>query len=148
MTNFSIRDAVANDISFIYDTWLNSYKHDSAVGKSIRSGIYYNEYRFVIDSILEHSKVSVACKVDEPNVIYGYLVSSPNVIHYIFVKDAFRRFDIATTLLASQFKQGEGVQYTHKTFMISDYIDKYPMLTYNPFLLYRTSNTDKESNNA
>ena len=149
MTNYAIRPAQADDISFIYSTWLRSYRNDSAIGLSVRKSVFFESYRLVLDQILAKAatKVLVACKIDEPNVIYGYLVAEPTekILHYIFVKDAFRRFQIAKTLFQTAFPEHGvgGVYITHLTRTASKLeielgYEELGKFLYNPFLLYNT----------
>lgn len=141
MTNHVIRDAHPADIAFIYSTWLRSYRNDSLIGLSVKKSIFFETYRLVLDQILAKNttKVLVACLPEDDSVILGYLVADPTekVLHYIFVKDAFRRFHIAQTLYDKVFSEmGEGVvSITHSTHHVKNFIEKF---TYNPFLLYQT----------
>jgi hypothetical protein len=141
MTNFVTRSVSAEDIPFLYSTWLKSYRNDSETGLSVRKSIFFESYRLVLDHILQKNttKVLVACKPDEPNVIYGYMVAEPNdnVLHYVFVKEAFQRFGIANQLFQQIFPNTSSgsVTITHRTDHARDYCKKF---IYNPFELYRT----------
>ena len=119
-----------NDISFIYASWLNSYRNDSYIGMSVRKTIFYREYQTIIDSILGRGKVIVAVKPDETNIIYGYIIYEPKVLHYVFVKEAFRRLGICKELLRAA---GSPQTATHKT-RSTEFLDT--KFTYNPFILY------------
>lgn len=136
---FSIRLVQSSDIAFIYSTWLNATKYDSDIGKNIRKSVFFEHYRLVIDHILskETTNVLVACKPDEPSVIFGYLVSEPETIHFCFVKESFRNLGIARSLYESAFSDsGEGaVSTTHETQFAEEIIRKH--FDYNPFLLYQ-----------
>lgn len=131
------RQALASDLPFIYKTWLNSYCGDSAIGKSVRKSVFHRDYAKVIDRILTDSGVLIACQPDDPKVIYGYLVFEPRLLHYCFVKEAFRFSGIAKSLVV----KAVGVQnlhvYTHHTGHLKPILEKYPFLTYNPFVLYK-----------
>ena len=135
-----IRKANPSDISFIYSTWLKSYRHNSAVGKSgIRKSVYFENYREVVDHLLQKSTVFVACLPDELDVVLGYLVFEERVIHYCFVKEAFRLLEIATDLIRfADFPQNKETYYTHVTNNLSRVISqKFPNFTYNPFIIYK-----------
>lgn len=139
---FTIREALPEDIPFIYSSWLKSYKHDSFIGKSTRSIIFFPHYREIIDLLLSKAKVLIACKEDEPNVVYGYIVYDDQfeILHYVYVKDSFRRFGIMKSLLYSaSISIDIGIIYTHETFLFKKLIETYNKSIYNPFLLYRRS---------
>ena len=140
MTNFVTRLVQPEDIPFLYSTWLNSYRNDSETGLSVRKSIFFESYRLILDYILQKNttKVLVACKPDEPNVIYGYMVAEPsdNVLHYVFVKEAFQRFGIANSLQQQLFPNTSSgtVTITHRTEYAYNYCKKF---MYNPFRLYQ-----------
>lgn len=142
MNTWSVRKAIPEDIPFIYSSWLNSYKYDSTVGFSVRKGLFFSEYRTILDYILSQSdtKVLVACDPDYPNTIFGYLVYQPNTIHYAFTKESFRNLGIQTSLYNAAELGAGAVYYTHSTYSLRDMIHNHPDLVYDPFRLYRRSN--------
>ena len=140
MTDFKIRPAQGDDLNFIYKSTLDSYRYDSHLGKSCKNSIFYPEYQKVLDTILGKSdtKVLVACKPDEENIIFGYLIYEPLVLHYAFVKEAFRHYNIAKSLFTEAFGDGSvTIQVTHQTKSIGELIRDHPQLVFNPFLLYK-----------
>ncbi len=138
--DFDLRDACGDDLSFIYSTWLESYRYDSFFGKSHRNGVFFPDYQLVLDKLLEESRVVVACVPDSPETILGYIVFEPNLLHYIFVKGAFRRFGIATSLLDYAFPNLErSVCFTHKTYTAFPFIAKHTRLTYRATALLKSN---------
>jgi len=139
MQPFLVRKAIPNDIPFIYATWLNAIKNDSALGLSTTKTLFYESYRLVLDYILSHNAtVLVACKTDEPNVIYGFLVSEDNKLHFCFVKEHFRKLGIARSLFEHSFGKGSPTIYcTHKTKFVEELLRDRSWLVYNPYLLYQ-----------
>ena len=139
---WNIRSAIPRDIPFIYETWLKSYKHDSAIGRCTRSGIFFENYRKVVDKILQDSNTDVACLPDDGDVILGYLVSEDNTLHYAFVKEAFRNIGISKSLLMRRTIDGiplvpqNNFTITHKTFYMEQIVDKYK-LEFNPYVLFK-----------
>lgn len=137
--DISIRSAQSGDIPFIYSTMLKSLQTDSIMGKLTTASIFYKEYRHVIDDILFDSTTLVACDPANPEVVYGYLIyQRPNIIHYAFTKQAFRRLHVQTRLL-NVASLSNPVTITHKTKSIN-----FAQLRYNPFLLYRRSQWNEE----
>ena len=78
----------------------------------------------------------MACLPNDVSVVLGYLVSEPQIIHYVFVKESFRRFGIARMLFDHEHDDLGLTECTHKTF-ISDEIIRNHGLVYNPFLLFK-----------
>lgn len=144
MNTWAIRDPKEADISFIYATWLNSYYSDSHYAyynndqarNCVRKTIYFESYRQIIDHILLDAKVKVACKQDDEDVIFGYLVHEPKLIHYCFVKDAFRGLGVAKSLLESADNAFE-FECTHLTKRLQPYLRRNKHITFNPYKLYK-----------
>lgn len=134
---WKIRSATSEDISFIYATWLPSYFVDTSYYKTVRNRIYYTNYREVIDNILLNARIDVACKEDEPNVIFGYMVSEPEIAHYIFIKEPFRGFKIARALYSNRFGKDDLVIITHQTKHLRPLIEHKENIVFNPFKLYK-----------
>lgn len=144
--DYNLRPAVGNDLPFIFDTFLKSYKMSSAIGKSCRNGIFFDNYRLVVDDILESSSVTIACHKDEPSVIFGYIIHQGNILHYIFIKEAFRNLGLAKALYNHGLQDTDplfGYLYTtHKTF-ISEKIESLKV-PFNPFVLFKAIQPKKE----
>ena len=140
--DFDIREALPDDIPFIYSTFLKSYKLDSQIGKNVRDGIFFNYYKIVVDDILYHSKVLVACDKNNPLIIYSYLIFENECIHYAFTKEAFRRLGILKALYSKATTISPEFQWiTHKT----SYSTKLNLkMSYNPFMLYAALNQQTE----
>ena len=134
--NWIIRDAVGTDLPFIYSTWSKSYRYDSALGKSCRNSIFFPYFNRVMDWILsqDDTQVIVAADPANPNVVYGYLITQPNIVHYAFTKEAFQRWGICLSLMQ---KAGMPQTYTLKTFMCKPIVGKHPEMDFNPFLLFK-----------
>lgn len=129
------RNALPDDISFIYSTWLKSYRTGSGLGLASGKHAYFLLYNSIIDQILKRDGVipTIAADPGEPQVIYGYLVAEPGVVHYIYVKEAFRKFGIASDLYK---RCGKPKIITHRTREITPLLEKYA-LTCNPAFLFQ-----------
>lgn len=134
MSAYKLRQAIPSDINFIYSTWLDSYRYDSTIGKSCPNSTFYPNYQQVIDNLLKDSDVLVACHDESPEVIFGYLVYDSDIIHYCFVKQAFRELGLAYAMWReAQFP----LTFTHKTLSLEPILIKHKELKYNPFLLFQ-----------
>ena len=136
-SDIEIREAFLEDVSFIFATWLRSYRHSSSFAKKISNEIYYARHHLVIDLILkrEGSKVLVAHPKGEPDVILGYVViekqlDGADVCHYTYVKKSFRQMGIASALWKVFDKKDYTI--THYT-TDADWLVKKYNLTYDPY---------------
>lgn len=138
MNQYIIRDAKGADLNFIYDTWLNSYRN-SEIGLKCGTTVFFDNYRFVLDQIFEKSKILIACLPDNEDVILGYAsAAKPDTLHYVFVKEAFRRLGISNALIAAHELSEPAIAITH-TNEFCRHIAKKKHLYYNPFKLYQTN---------
>ena len=111
-----IRPAGPKDISFVYATWLRSYRTGSGLGLIAGKHAYFTLYQHIIDFILQKdtTTVSVAALEANPSVVLGYAVTEPKILHYVFVKEAFRRFGIAKDLYRSAFEKAPAITHITK----------------------------------
>lgn len=126
----TIRPGNADDKNFIYATWLRSLYYGSQMRK-IEQGAFFKAYPAVLDLLLKKpATVLVACLNEDPNVILGYAILEPEVLHWVYVKEAWRKQGIAKSLIGSSVLNSR----THDTDMV-DKIKIIKDLTYNPFLI-------------
>lgn len=136
-TKWILRNARKSDLDFIYATWLNSFHYDSWT-KSIRKSIFFDHYSKVITNLIKDATIIVACLKDEENVICGYIVSEkPNLIHYLYVKEVFRKLGIANDLYEYSFHKDQDIIITHKTRSVHDILRSKENIKFNPFLLFK-----------
>jgi len=134
--NFKVRALQENDINFILSTWLRNYKFSSYFAKPIKNATFYAWHEQVIKRILSRptTRANVCCSTDDDNLILGYSITEQQgdipVIHYVYVKKAFRQFGIAKALLDGNPGKAE---FTHMTFEYDWIKEKYPELEYNPY---------------
>lgn len=103
MKIFNIRESGEKDNSFIINSWLKSIR-ETYPFTQICNDIFYSNHEKKIHQILEQSSTLVAVNCEDPDHIFGYIVyQQPAVIHYLYVKQPFRKLKIASSLIeASQ----------------------------------------------
>lgn len=124
-------------------SWLKSYRHGSYFAKRIRDKQFFAYHHKVLERILARptTTVTVACKPGEENTIFGYLITeffaaeNKTIIHFVYVKDAFRGFGVAKQLLETVKLNPNVCYFSHWTFAVDELIKKYPGMTYNPYLI-------------
>lgn len=102
--------------------------------------VYYDAQHKLIEALLKRCTVLVACSTTDNTQLMGYVVvehiDDVPVLHYAYVKHAFRGLGIATLLLTSAEVTGSGF-YTHRTDSAIRIFDKQQSgLVYNPYLAY------------
>lgn len=137
-----IRPMAETDLPFIYSTWIHAIYNGNRWDKNmlIHKGppfdfysemdepIFHENYRKVIERLMRRSSVKVACLKEDNDVILGWSCSEPEVLHFVFVKDAWRRMGIAKDLVPGN------IQFiTHLT-KIGQYAKK-GHWKFNPFLI-------------
>lgn len=130
---FAFRRNVGADENFIFATWLRCYKHSSAFARRVPDKTFYLHHHAVVAGILDRAEVTVATLADSDSTIIGYSVREPGVLHFVYVKKAFRRMGVATQLLAGT--DVNGCVFTHWTEGWDLLSKKWPNAQYNPYLL-------------
>lgn len=139
------RRVFEEDLSFIYHSWLKSYRSSWAKGlnpsRYMDKDRYYNGQKLMISQCLERSVVLVAVNPEDAFQIFGYVVGEPGlVVHYLYVKEPFRRMGIATLLVDGLKKQcnwtpNDPIIATHGTSVFHDVIAEKYGVEYDPYLL-------------
>lgn len=134
-------ESAENEKAFIYNSWLKSYgKSDEA--RRMIARVYFQGYEKIIKDIFDSGAyVALALNPDDHDQILGYIVFSfddqfnLSIVHYVYVKEAFRKLGIAQRLLASIHSKPkeEAIICTFANEIFDALKDKY-LLTYNPFM--------------
>lgn len=152
----AVRPGTADDVDFIYATWLRSYRHSSAFAAPISNEIFFPSHHLIVERILARKSTSVyiACLPEDPQTIFGYLITEgfyKPIIHFIYVKEAFRKQSIATILLQNAKLDPNKCFFSHLTYACDWLVGskvydpaigkktfrpgKYPTATYDPYLI-------------
>lgn len=129
---YDIRDGAAEDVNFILATFLRGMYYGDSWYSQIPKDIFMQNYKVVAEALLRSPKtvVKVACLKDEPNVILGYSLLSADyqTIHFVFVKNVWRKRGVARSLLPKH-----PVAVTHLTRLGKDLLPKLEQTIFNPF---------------
>jgi len=123
------RDLAPADESFIYATWLRGLRYGNSWFERIDETLYFENYRQVVRALLASCQVKIACLKETPDVIIGYSVSDGPRLHWVHVKENWRRMGIATDLLPKDFSC-----YSHLTKVGIEILKNHKTLIFNPFL--------------
>jgi hypothetical protein len=129
----------ATDKAFVYSTWLRNYKHSSYFAKRIKPHVFFKGHQAVIDHLLNKNscKVFIASPKNDSETILGYLACEPSlsVVHFTFVKEAFRNMGIAKALFKEAGVDTSKIILTHWTYPVDDFMHKYTEMVFNPYAL-------------
>lgn len=137
-----LRAAGKADIPFITSSWLKSYR-DSAAVKGVPNTIYYASHHRVLEHLIPRSTVLVAANPDATEQILGWicaeLVNGAFVLHFLYVKNVFRRFGLAQKLVASLEEVEKPVAhfFTHRTRSMTRW-EQGRRWIYNPYYVWKT----------
>ena len=101
MDEVVLRQATPDDNAFIYATMLRSLAHSSPTFEHVNTSAFYKNYAKVVQHILRKpgTETWVACLQSEPECILGYAIHEADVLHFAFVKKAWRGQGIGRQLI-------------------------------------------------
>jgi len=146
MDLIAFRQPTEADLSFVYSSWLKSYRTSDASRRMVND-VYYGGHKRVIARLLSTSLAIVAVNPEDPDQIYGYIVyaeaAGVPVVHYVYVKQPYRRHGIASQLFAlvrkSYPQTGDlPALATHATDYYDKLRDKWNLL-YNPYVVEKVA---------
>ena len=73
------------------------------------------EHDTILKKIIHKSTITLACDPDDPDTVWGYVCSDGELLHFIYVKSAFRGFGIGGCLLRSAGIPKGRMMISHRT---------------------------------
>jgi len=107
------------DVSFIFNSWLKSYR-SSAFAKDQCNTVYYDNYKKIVGSIINRSLITVLCNPEDEDHLFGYVVfeylpSDNLLVHYIYIKHTYRKAGLAKKLIENIRKSQNPILTSHNT---------------------------------
>lgn len=127
------------DKNLILSSWLKSYR-DAPEVVDVPNELYFSAQQMLIGYIASQADVMVACAHDNPDEILGWVCYQKGpqdslVLHFVYVKKAFRCFGLGTKLMtAAGWVPGSRVWASHRTIKARGFLSKFGT-TYNPYML-------------
>lgn len=145
---FRLRKATQEDVGFIFNAWLKSYKY-SLFAKNITNTIYFSEHHKVIENLLKKHETLIACNNEDPSQIYGFInagqIDGFFCLNYIYVKQSFRNLGVGKALLNGFDHNPEHASViTHWTRMAERLAAKYNFV-YHPYILFNLEESENDS---
>lgn len=131
-----VRPAVDADMPFVFDGWLKSFRMAHAAGPFAIED-YKQVYSVAIQKLLQRAELLIACNPELDDQLYGFLAHekrTPPVVHYVYVKQPFRKHRIATLLMAAaDIPTGKLFYFTYKSPGAGDIAEHWRGATFDPF---------------
>jgi len=122
-SEIAFRSAVQDDMRFIMDSWLRSWRESPWAG-CIRNDLYFATQRATIEGLIARSAEFIVAYLEErPDHILGWgcfeMTGDSCVVHYLYTKDPYLGHGINKSLVerASGSKPGF---YTHRYRQVID----------------------------
>jgi predicted GNAT family acetyltransferase len=147
---FTFRAYEPNDIPFIHSSWENSYYQGLPYIEHLSRAVFRLHHRPVRERILNQPNVTiiVCTSKEDPNLILGWIAvetiptrnnESSIIIHYVYVKEVFKKEGIATHLLNLVTKDSDLILCSHLTErarkIMKEKPSKYKKFVYFPHLI-------------
>lgn len=131
--NYIVRAGTQADEGFIAQCWADTFRGSSPRMKRLADTSLFNKFVYRrIEKILKTAKVKVAGP-QASDIIYGYSVMEPELLHMVYVRKPWRRMGIAKALLKGVSL--ESCAWTTPSQDMSWVCDKYRFLGYQPFYM-------------
>ncbi len=140
---YTFRPHTDNDFAFIQSSWGRSYYEGAGYRRFQFPKEFHERHRPIREAFFKRSsaQVIVCVSKDNPDVIIGWLAYEMNpewkytLLHYVYVKQAFKGFKLASQLLA-QMKTKDPILFTHLTDKADRimYKKRYPNYYFAPHL--------------
>jgi GNAT superfamily N-acetyltransferase len=126
----TLRPAAPEDLPFIYSTWLKGLYGGNSLFGLIPYPTYMAAYSNVLAGLIERNRAIVACLSEDPSVVVGYSVISPDeaTVHWVYVRKAWRKLGVARSLVPRDARY-----ITHLTKTGQSLMKKLPRAVFNPF---------------
>jgi len=138
----NLREAQDQDVPFVTNSWLKSYRHGGSMTKHVPNDVYYAQHHAVLERILPRGVVVVACDSGDPDHILGWmhseLLDEAFVLHYVYVKNSVRGHRIMRSMMERVLSSEDDRPrfHTHSTDAWRK-LDMHKMgWVYNPYLLF------------
>lgn len=129
---YEIRDYEPSDKAFVMATFLRGLYYGDSWFSLMPKDLFMVHYKHIVEALINKHLVKVACLKEDRDVILGYSILSHDfkVIHWCFVKSAFRKQGIGKALVPSSVGT-----VTHLTVLGKSLMTKFTNCVFNPFAI-------------
>lgn len=149
---FKFRAAVDSDKPFLLNSWLRSYWESSPFTRGITRQTFFRDHHSLASATLANAVTLVAVPAEGEDLICGWvcadaLAGGGLLVHYVYVKESFRRFGLARSLIG-EFK----VELEPPTFKMCSHMTPRvearlvaENIEYSPYLLFASTQPKAKS---
>lgn len=142
--SYVFREAEPKDANFVVKAWVKEMRH-APWTRHVPNHIYVHAQHELVHRAIASSRVTLACDEGNPDLLFGCVVHGPlgpfpNVLHWVYVKGAYRGIGLAHMLLdAAGFEHGQPVICTQASSIFDGdrgraLVERY-QIVYSPYLL-------------
>lgn len=119
--NLAFRPFQPSDTAFLYAAWIGSYEKSPWAGVLPQHAAYTIHKATIAQLFARGMAVSMAVNPDDHDQIIGFIAYEPgrlnesSLLHFVFVKDLFRRSGVAIQLLAFANFDRNNLLHTFRT---------------------------------
>jgi GNAT superfamily N-acetyltransferase len=95
----AFRPATEVEMPFVFSTWLKNFKESAQPHQGIQ-GYYTGQHRLIELLAARGASLVLACNREAPEQLLGWVCCEGNTVHYLYVKQVFRRLGIGRKLLS------------------------------------------------
>lgn len=128
-----VRRADADDAAFVFSYWLRDYYERSAFAKGMSKDLFMRFHHLLLERVIARSTIWLAVDIVDPTVIFGFICTEGDTLHYLYTKRRFRGLGIARRLLAEAGMAEGPKTFTHLTDTMVGLRRKWPLAEYNPY---------------
>lgn len=102
---FKAIDLPSNYKNLVWDSFLKSHRQNNKYMALIEYDHYKSNYAIYIGNLLARpdALIKLAVLTDDPDIVIGWSLIEPGIVHYVHVKADCRRIGIASHLLSESF---------------------------------------------
>jgi hypothetical protein len=123
-----LREGRQEDFKFITKTFTSGLYFGNDFFKEVPKEIFFNYFPILVNELLSVSSVKVACLKEDPDVILGYSLFRGSRLHWIYVKQAWRKNGISKLLVPLEINTCTYLTKVGKSLKPKEWI-------FNPFLI-------------
>jgi len=116
----SLRPLLESDKPFIFSCWLKSFR-DEVAFKAIPNERFFTMHKKIVEDVLNRSTIELLVDQKDPDHLFGFICyeirNDSNLLHFIYIKTAFRRLGLAKKAIFLCIKDlDKPSYYTHQTY--------------------------------
>jgi GNAT superfamily N-acetyltransferase len=113
-------------LGFVLDSWVKTVAADSPWAVATAGSTPHTptplppplikyHHDIILKKIIINSDITLGCDPDDADTVWGWICFDGELLHFIYVKSAFRGFGVGGALFRSAFSESDKVKVSHRT---------------------------------